>query len=141
MGIAAFAYYRRVVENQRQHLFQEIARTAERLAQSEGVVEVFKRAAREDEFSKGVELVRDALPMTLMIEGRNPLLLIQSALADGSPGESDEASLELAKDIRVVLEALVERISEALTDRQELRASIARLAARLARANDVNARE
>ena len=131
MGIGAYSYDRRVVENQRHHLFQEIAKVARRLGLPDAVSDLYVAASKEDQFSKGVRMVGDALPASLMIEGRNPLLLLHAALSDGLHGRSDDECLEIAGDIRNVLGRLAERIDDALADHEELKASVQRLADRI----------
>jgi hypothetical protein len=127
LGIGAFAYYRRVVENQKNRLLDEIIRVAERTKAPRATIELLSSAKDETQFSRAVEMVKDAIPPTMLIDGHNPLTLLHSALSQGLHAQSDEECLALAGSIRVVLEELAERASTALKDHAELRTALGRL--------------
>ncbi len=129
-GIGAFAYYRRVVENNWQHLIGEIIQVVERISAQKTVVDTLKKAQAETQFTKAVDDVKDALPDVLLVRGHNPLTLLHKALSEGLHEESEERCLELAGSIRVVLTELAERIGEALKDEKELRDAVSRLLTR-----------
>lgn len=127
LGIGSFAYYRRVVENQKGRLIREIAKVAKMLGASPQELSLFARAANETQFSKAIDDVKNAIPQSLLIYGQNPLSLLHSALSEGLHAQSDEKCLELAQDIRIVLTELAERISQALKDEVELKQAVSRL--------------
>lgn len=127
LGIGAFAYYRRIVEEQKTRLLDEILRVAERTQAPGDMIATLKRARGEQQFHKAVEMVRNAVPDSLKIDGHNPLVLLHRALSEGLHAQSDEECLELASDIRLVLEDLAERAAAALKDHAELQSAIARL--------------
>lgn len=127
LGIAAFAYYRRVVENQRTRIIDEIIRVAEKLSASDEVLNDLKAAKAETQFSGAVESIKHGIPASLLIDGHNPLLLLHSALSEGLHAQSDAECLELATSIRVVLTDLAERISLALKVEVELNTAVSRL--------------
>jgi hypothetical protein len=62
LGVGAFTYYRRVVESQKSQLIAEIHRVTEKLRMPEAMRETLARAATEKQFSRAVELVKDAIP-------------------------------------------------------------------------------
>lgn len=130
LGIGAFAYYRRVVENQWHRIVEETIRVSERVGASKAVVDTLKRAATETQFSKAVEIVKSAIPEVLMISGHNPLTLLHSALSEGLHERTDEECLGLAQSVRVVLTELAERMGDALKDEVELRDALGRLLTR-----------
>lgn len=127
LGIGAFAYYRRVVENQKGRLISEVAKVAQRLGATDDVLAEFSKASQETQFSKAIDSIKTAIPQTLLITGHNPLRLLHNALSEGIHAKTDEECLELATSIRVVLTELAERISHALKDEAELRHAIGRL--------------
>ncbi|HYG12094.1 MAG TPA: hypothetical protein VD835_19260 [Pyrinomonadaceae bacterium] len=127
LGIGAFAYYRRVVENQKGRLIEKIAEVAARLGADKATLEAFNKAKNETQFSRAIDDVKKAFPETLMIHGQNPLTLLHSALSEGLHAQTDEDCLELATSIRVVLSELAERISQALKDEAELKSAVSRL--------------
>jgi hypothetical protein len=128
LGIGAFSYYRQVVEEQKGRLLAEIAKVAQRLDAPKGLLDQLKAAEAETQFSTAVDAVKDALPEILQIEGRNPLVLLHSALSKGLHSGTDAECLQLAQSIRVVLAALAERISLALQDEKILKDAVANIA-------------
>lgn len=127
LGIGAFAYYRRVVENEKGRLITEIGKVAERLGASPEILEQFEKASKETQFSRAIDSIKAAIPNALYIDGHNPLTLLHSALSEGLHAGSDEECLEMATSIRVVLTELAERISMALKDEAELKQAITNL--------------
>ena len=127
LGIGAFAYYRRVVENQKDRLLDEIIRVAEKTGAKPPLLESLRAARRETQFSKAIDLTRDAIPESLLVAGHNPLTLLHSALSEGIHARTDVACLELATNIRIVLQGLAERLAAALRDDAELTAAVSSL--------------
>lgn len=127
LGIGAFAYYRRVVENQKSRLITEIAKVAKRIGATSEELQRFETAAKETQFSKAIDYIESTIPQVLLINGHNPLMLLYSALSEGLHAGTDEDCLELATSIRVVLTELAERISLALKDEAELKQAISKL--------------
>lgn len=127
LGVGAFAYYRRVVESQWRRVVEEIIRVAERVGAPEPMLVVLREAAKETQFSKAVERIKDGIPEALKVGGHNPLTLLYSALSEGLHDRTDEECLELASSVRVVLTELAERIGQALKDERELQDAVTRL--------------
>jgi hypothetical protein len=75
LGIGAFAYYRRVIENQKNKIFDEIIRVSERLNASKELLDDLVAANKETQFSKAVEAVKHGIPQVLLLKGQNPLTL------------------------------------------------------------------
>ena len=74
----------------------------------------------ERQFSKALEMAKDLMPESLLINGHSPITLLHSALGKGVHELTDEKCLELAGSIRVVLGELSEKLSQALKDEAEL---------------------
>jgi hypothetical protein len=127
LGIGAFAYYRRVVENQKGRIIEQIAEVATRLGAKGEILTTFEKASKETQFSSAIEAVKDSIPQSLMINGHNPLTLLHGALSEGIHAQTDEDCLEIATSIRVVLTELADRISIALRDHAELKTAVSRL--------------
>ena len=120
MGIGAFAYYRRVVENQKGRIIDEIIKVAERINAPRESIDKLKLAREERQFKKAVESIKDAIPQVLLVNGHNPLTLLHNALSEGLHAQSDKECLELATSIRTILTDLTERLDEALKGRAGL---------------------
>lgn len=128
LGIGAFSYYRRVVENQKNHLIDQIIKVSEKLKASPKIIEDLKKAKENFQFSTAVEQFKPAIPESLLIDGcHNPLNLLHGALSAGLHAKSDDACLELAHDIRNVLTDLSERLNQSLKDDEVLKKSVSRL--------------
>lgn len=127
LGIGAFSYYRRVVERQKDRIFEQIIKVAEKSSARSASIELLRAAQKEIQFTKAIEMVADAFPPSLLIEGQNPLKLLHRPLSAGLHEHGDEQCLVLAHDIRIVLAAFSEKLSEVLKDDAELKASVARL--------------
>jgi hypothetical protein len=130
LGIGAFAYYRRVVENQKGRIIQEMAKVAAKLGTSEADLKLFEAAAKETQFSSAIDQIKAAIPASLRIDGHNPLTLLHGALSDGLHERSDEECLEYAREIRLVLTDLAERMSQALKETSELKEAVSKLLGR-----------
>ena len=127
LGIGAFVYYRRVVENQKNRILDEIIKVSKKLSVSPNMVAALEAAKGETQFSKALASVKNAMPQVLLINGHNPLTLLHSALSQGLHDKSDEHCLEIASSIRVVLAELSERLAQALKDEAELNNALSRL--------------
>jgi hypothetical protein len=127
LGIGAFAYYRRVVENQKNRMLDEVVRVARRLGSRPDVISALEAAKNETQFSRAMDSVKDAIPEFIRIDGHNPLTLLHRALSQGLHAKTEDECLALAQAIRLVLTELAERLGQALRDDVELREAVARL--------------
>lgn len=128
LGIAAFAYYRRVVENQKNRIFEEIIRTVKKVDPGNNVlIGELEAAEKETQFTKAVESIKHAIPQALLIDGHNPLTLLHTALSDGLHARTDEECLEIATSLRVVLTDLAKRMADTLKDSAELKTAVSRI--------------
>ena len=130
LGIGAFAYYRRIVENQRDRFLLEIEKVARKTNVPDSSIEAIVRARKENQFSTSVEIIKDAIPPGLLLEGQNPLKLLHSALSEGIHAMTDEDCLQYATSIRVVLAELSERIGITLEDHRGLHEAVTLLSRR-----------
>ncbi|TBA25995.1 hypothetical protein [Rhizobium ruizarguesonis] len=129
-GIAASAYYRRVVENHRNDLFDEIIKVSETVGAPAELIDELKAAKKEISFAKSIEKIKTGLPQGLLIDGHNPLNALHGALSEMLHNESDEDCLQNAQAIRVVLSDLVERIAMLKQDNKQLSDAVQRLLAK-----------
>ena len=129
LGIGAFSYYRRVVENQTQRIFSELHRAAKHLHAADAV-ELLERAARETQFTRAVEMVKEGLPTRLWIQNENPLTLLHNAISNDLHTATDEECLEIATSIRTVLTELAARADEVTKEDKGLREAVTTLSSR-----------
>jgi hypothetical protein len=127
LGIGAFAYYRRVVEEQKGRIIEEVGKVAAKIKPSKETADLFAKAKAETQFTNAIDMIKSAIPEALLIDGHNPLKLLHSALSEGLHAQTDEQCLELATSIRVVLSELAEGISTALKEEATLKSAVNRL--------------
>lgn len=128
LGIGAFSYYRRVLDSQKDKIFDEVIKVLKLTTGNEILTKELMDAKAETQFTKAVEKIETALPDGLLIGGHNPLKLLYSALSEGLHSHTDKECLELAQDIKVVLFGFSERLDSALKESVELSVAINRLA-------------
>lgn len=114
LGIGAFGYYRRVVERQKDRLFDRIISVARSINFPADRIEALGKAKASFQFESSVKEFKDLIPQSLLIKGHNPLTLLHRALSRGIHSDSDAECLELAHDIRAILTELEARAAEAL---------------------------
>lgn len=127
LGVGSFIYYRRVVENQKNRILEQIIKVSEKIGASEDNIKTLREAVSETQFSKALDMAKNAMPESLLINGHSPILLLHSALSEGVHALSDEQCLELAGSIRIVLGELSDRLSQALKDEAELNKALSSL--------------
>jgi hypothetical protein len=128
LGIGAFSYYRRVLDSQKDKIFDEVIKVLKLTTGNEALTKELTEAKAETQFTKAVDKIQTALPDGLLMGGHNPLKLLYSALSEGLHSHTDKKCLELAQDIKVVLFEFSERLDSALKESAELSAAINRLA-------------
>jgi hypothetical protein len=109
-GIAAFSYYRRIVEEIIDELLNEISElmSGEELEKYNIALEETKKTIVAQE---KIALVKDILPPILRPDGMNPLSLLHSILSEGLHAGSEEECLENAMAVREVLVFLVNQVA------------------------------
>lgn len=127
MGIAAFSYYRRVIDGQKNVIFDEIIKVSEVLKAPPELIAELHAAKNEGRFTQGIDVIKHALPQALLINGENPLTLLYTALSEGLHNDSDEECLELATSIRIVMTELADRFAAALKEQADLTKAVAKL--------------
>lgn len=127
LGIAAFAYYRRVIENQKNKFLDELIKVANLLKSEPDMIQGLENAKNETQFSKAIGQIKNGIPQALLIQGHNPLLLLHTALSEGLHAQTDEKCLELATAIREILTELIERMALVTLSESSLKSAISRL--------------
>lgn len=127
LGVGAFIYYRRVVETQKNRILEEIIKVSEKLGAATNRLVTLRAAVAETQFTKALDMAKDVLPESLLINGHSPIKLLHSALSDGVHARSDEECMGLATSIRIVLGELSDRLSQALKDEAELAKALSTL--------------
>jgi hypothetical protein len=126
-GIGAFAYYRRVVEDEKNGLIDELLKTCDNMVGAEAYRETLAKARKEIQFTRAIEQIGEGVPDALRINGQNPLTLLHRAISRDLHKAPDEECLAAAQAIRIVLMELSERMSLIRKENSELRDAMTRL--------------
>ena len=127
LGIGSFAYYRRVIESQKNKIIDQMLKICKLSEKNELLIEQLEQAKIESQFSTAIDLIKQNLPSSLLINGHNPLKLLHSALSKGLHEMTDEECLAKANSIRLILTELCLRMNEMLKDDKELKNAISSL--------------
>ena len=126
LGIGAYAYYRRIVENTKFDLVSSILEVAKVTNATVDQIALLEQARKETQFSKALDMIKDvsAIPAVLLIDGHNPLALLHDLLSEGIHQLTDMDCLERAKETEVILSEIAERMQIALTERKSVKEAI-----------------
>lgn len=127
LGIAAFSYYRRVIENQRDRLIDNIASVLTKLNVDPKATELLQQAKVETQFTTSMNKLKPYLPKELLIHDTNPLVLLHKSLSVGLHGLTDEECLDYAHSIRIVLTELADKLKALLADHNQLKKALTKL--------------
>ena len=128
LGIGSYAYYRRVVESQKNRIIDKLQEVCEKYDNNTELIKQLELAKKEVQFSTAIELIKQNIPSSLLIDGHNPLKLLHKALSIGLHDMTDEECLKRSNVIRNVLMKLCLRINELLTDDKEFKKAVNLLA-------------
>ena len=127
LGIGAFTYYRRVVENQKNRILEKNHQSIREDRSTPRQNQYLREAMKETQFSTALEMAKEVMPESLLIDGHNPILLLHRALSRGVHELSDEECLDFARSVRMVLSELSGRLSVILKDEAELQEALSTL--------------
>ncbi|HIN56160.1 MAG TPA: hypothetical protein EYM92_04285 [Acinetobacter pittii] len=123
-GIAAFAYMRRIVE-------ENITSLLDMISQDENAEESMQEAIAQlrvsSPMSEKITIARNALPSYLSPNGLNPLGQIYKQLSEGVHSLSDEECLKRANTIKFCLKFLISELANHRKTIEEFKSSIAAL--------------
>lgn len=109
-GIGAFAYFRRIIENEIQRLIQSISEL-----EFEGVEDVktaLDKYTRDHQMSSLINVLNNHLPSSLKRLGGNPIALLYQQLSEGIHDSSEEVCTDKAKSIDALLTYTIKAINE-----------------------------
>ncbi len=127
MGIAAFSYYRRVVESQKNMIIDKIIEVSRMINASKEMIAELEDSKKEVRFTSAVDKIKKGIPESLLIKGENPLILLHTVLSKHIHELTDEECLEFASNIRIVLTEFAERLDATLKNDPALAAAVTKL--------------
>jgi hypothetical protein len=125
-GIGAFAYYRRIIEDMIDSLLDDLEDALGKEDKAKYKDDILK-AKQERVTEKKIEIVKEMLPSHLRPGGINPLGVIHSILSAGLHGKPEKECLEIAGDIRLSLEYLLNGLINEKWKKKEVFAALGRL--------------
>lgn len=109
-GIGAYAYLRRVIENEIKRIMQDIAGLD--FDGAEFVRTAYETFQTDFQMSKLIDVVNKYLPASLRELGDNPVRLLYEQLSGGIHEFTDEQCIEKAHHIDVLLNYVIRKINE-----------------------------
>lgn len=109
-GIGAYAYLRRVIENEIKRIVQDIAELD--FDGAEFVKAAYESFKVDFQMSKLIDVVTKHLPVSLKELGDNPVRLLYEQLSGGIHEFTDEECIEKAHHIDVLLNYVIRKINE-----------------------------
>ncbi len=108
-GIGAYAYYRRIIEDIIDELLNQLTEIIDD-ENKEDYLEKVEELKGSHNAKNKIAVVKELLPNSLKLEGKNPLGTLYSSLSTGIHNLNDDETLEIASFIRRILIFLVKEI-------------------------------
>ncbi len=109
-GIGAFAYFRRIIENEIKRIIHDIS-----LMDFEGVdkiKEALKSFEKDHQMANLIGIINEYLPISLTGLGDNPIRLLYEQLSGGIHDFSEEECLKKAEMIDMILTYVIKKVNE-----------------------------
>ena len=129
LGIGAFTYYRRVVENVWQTVLAHLIEVAG-VDGSPERLKILTAAQKENHFTRSMEAAKGEVPTSLYVDGHNPFQTLYDACGNGLHEYSDEECIARARMIRLILARFADRAKAVLSEDKEFRQALGGLAAK-----------
>jgi len=110
-GIGAFAYLRRILEDNIAKLLDLIEKDADKYGNNESVLQALNDLRKESPMSDKIKIANNALPDYLKPNGANPLGKLYGSLSDGVHSLDDNDCLQRSIAIKGCLIYLVSELS------------------------------
>lgn len=126
-GIAAFAYLRRIVENNTIKLIDLVLDDVNSSEPDPKILEALSELRKESPMSDKIKIANEALPVYLKPEGLNPLGRLYQVLSEGVHSLSDEECLNRANTVKECLKYLISELSSRKKNRSQFKSMIGSL--------------
>lgn len=126
-GIAAFAYFRRIVETNIGRLLELVEEDAKASGEGQETLSALLELRKESPMSERIKLASMALPHHLRPDGLNPLGRLYQVLSEGVHSLSEEECLRKARDTSECLAFLVSELASRRQHRDRFKAAVSKL--------------
>ena len=116
-GLAAVAYFRRVVEDKTNELIDVVADAAEAYGVSAPEVAKIRGAKNEIRYDDKLKVAGQAIPEVLKPHGANPFQAMYDLLSIGIHTQSEDECLQIADDTREIFDYVFDRLRTEIVDR------------------------
>lgn len=121
-GIGAFAYFRRIIENEIKRLINDIIDFDS--TNSEELKIAYDNYKKHHQMSNLISSINNYLPDSFKDIGDNPIKLLHDQLSGGIHEYSDETCLNKAVNIDIVLRFTIKKINEEKIEMKDVREAI-----------------
>jgi len=126
-GVAAFAYFRRVVENNINRLLDLVQEDAQSSGSDLETLDAISKLRKDAPMSDKIKVANHALPNHLKPDGLNPLGRLYQVLSEGVHNLSEAECLEKAKTISECLTFLVSELASRQEHRSRFKSMVSKL--------------
>lgn len=126
-GVGAFAYYRRIVENNISRLLTLINDEIKATEGDHDQLEAIGALRKDSPMSDKIKVATTALPAFLVPNGLNPLGRLYQVLSGGVHALSDEECLERSVQVKECLKFLVSELASRAEHRKQFAATVSKL--------------
>jgi hypothetical protein len=121
-GIGAFAYFRRIIENEIKKIVKDLAQLDfEGSDKIKSALEVYES---NHQMSNLIDSIGPYVPSSLIDNGNNLIKLLHQQLSGGLHEYSEEVCLEKAKQIDTVLRYVIKKVNSEKSELKEIRKAI-----------------
>ncbi|GLP95227.1 hypothetical protein [Paraferrimonas sedimenticola] len=120
-GIAAFAYYRRILDAKKDKIFDKVIKVAQLTGGYDQLVNELQDAKAQPRFADAIRTIKHAIPESLLVNGKNPLTLMYRAVSEGLHNKTDEQCLQYATALKTVLFQFSEKLESAMKEDREIK--------------------
>lgn len=126
-GVAAFAYFRRIVENNIKALLDLVQEDAQSSDSDKAILDALGDLRKDTPMSEKIKIANLALPNHLKPDGLNPLGRLYQALSEGVHSLPDAECLQKAKATSECLEFLVSELASRAEHRIRFKSLVGKL--------------
>lgn len=120
-GIAAFAYMRRIIENNISELLDMIQEEIKSTDDNSSLLTKLSELKEKTPMSDKIKIANTALPEYLTPSGLNPLGKLYQILSAGIHSDSDESCLNKAKTLQECIKYLISELSSRKKNRESFK--------------------
>lgn len=126
-GVAAFAYMRRIIENNIEKLLEMIKDDNNSTDNNSDVLSALEELKKQSPMSDKISIANNALPTYLQPDGLNPLGRLYQILSEGVHSLSDSECLDRANRIQSCLKYLISELGARKANRAKFKSMIGSL--------------